>query len=76
MKNDENIHTLSFKPEPRTPNIHRITPYHVSSGEQESKLLSRKENNALAKINLTNMDRTMQKFQHIASIIDVRPQNT
>ena len=41
-------------------------PYHVSSGE----------NKGLAKTNVKNMDRTMQKLQPIGSIKDLRPQNT
>ena len=39
--------------------------------------MSRKENNGLAKTaNLKNMDRTVQKLQHIGSIKDLGPQNT
>ena len=39
------------------------------------KLMSRRENKELAKTNLKNMDKTMQKLQHIGSIKDLRPKN-
>ena len=40
------------------------------------KLMSRRENKELAKTNLKNMDKTMQKLQHIGSIKDLRPKNS
>ena len=40
------------------------------------KLMSGRENKELAKTNLKNMDKTMQKLQHIGSIKDLRPKNS
>ena len=40
------------------------------------KLMSRRENKELAKTNLKNMGRTMQKLQLMGSIKDLRPKNS
>ena len=50
--------------------------YHVSSGGQESKCQVdvSQSNKELAKTKLENMDKTMQKLQHIGSLKDLRPQ--
>ena len=40
------------------------------------KLMSRRGNKELANTNLKNMDKTMQKLQHIGSIKDLRPKNS
>ena len=37
--------------------------------------MSRRENKEFAKTNLNNMDKTMQKLQHIGSMKDLRPKN-
>ena len=56
-----------FKPWPRTPNTHRITPYHVSSGGQESKChvdVSQRKNKELAKTNLKTTGSPSSKYEH------------
>ena len=59
-----------------TPTESRHTTCLLRGKSPSVKLMSRRENKKLAKTNLQNMDKTMQKLRHIGSIKDLRPQNT
>ena len=66
-----------------SPDLELLTPTesrHITcllGGKSPSvKLMSRRENKELAKTNLKNMDKTMQKLQHIGAIKDLRPKNS
>ena len=67
---------LSPDPELSTPTESRHTMCLLEGKSPSVKLMSRRENKELAKTNLKNMGRTMQKLQHIGSIKDVRPKNS
>ena len=66
---------LSSDPEPSTPTESRHTTCLLEGKTPSVKSMSRRENKELAKTNLKNMGRTMQKLQHIGSIKDLRPKN-
>ena len=73
----KNIRALRFNLELSTPTESRHTMCLLGGRKSPSvKLLSRKENKGLGKTNLKDMDRTMQKLQHIGSIKVLLPQNT
>ena len=59
---------LCLTPELLTPAESRHTTCLLGEKSPSVKLMSRRENKVPAKINLKNMDKTMQKLQHIESI--------
>ena len=67
---------LSPDPQLSTPTESRHTTCLLGGKSPSVKLMSRRENKELAKTNLKNMDKTMQKLQHIGSIKDLRPKNS
>ena len=76
---DEKLSAHSdFSPDPEllTPTESRHTTCLMGGMSPSVKLMSRRENKELAKTNLKNMDKTMQKLQNIGSIIDLRPKNS
>jgi len=73
----KNYPRTDFNPDPEllTPTESRHTTCLLGGKSPSVKLMSRRENKELAKTNLKNMDKTMQKLQHIGSIKDLRPKD-
>ena len=67
---------LSSDPELSTPTESRHTTCFLGGKSPSVKLMSRRENKKIGQNQPKNMDKTMQKLQHIGSIKDLRSKNT